>query len=300
MRVPPAIDHRGEPKPGTGESAARASRRGRDTGRRRLVLAGVAALAGAAAGGGAGVALGYRLRTQIRDLKLRLLARPLELPDGARDFRRDAERILARHRAQTAADVAALKARYQDAVFGKVRVWDLIEKLALCVDPTDLRLFCGSQFVHLQQVFAAMVKNGVEDPDLLLAGLIHDLGKVLLLAGAAPENVVCGTQRVVDDRAGDGAGFDNVVFQFGHGEFLYSRIAGLVPDHVAWLARYHNVNPERNAHLMDARDRDYVERYLAPFRRFDGGFVSPYYLPRVDLERCRALVESYFPQPILV
>ncbi|MEW6269037.1 MAG: inositol oxygenase family protein [Thermodesulfobacteriota bacterium] len=290
-------DETGPASPDRGHEAAP---RERSRARRRLLVRGLAAAAGAAAGGAAGLALGYRLRTEIRDVKLRLLARPLDLPPGASDFRRDAARILARHRAQTAAEVAALKARYESAVFGRVRVWDLIERLALCVDPTDLRLFCGSQFVHLQQVFAAMVANDVRDPDMLLLALIHDLGKVLLLAGAAPEHVVCGTRRVLDDRAGDGAGFANVVFQFGHGEFLHSRIAGLVPDHVAWVARYHNVNPTDNAHLMDERDRDYAARYLAAFRRFDGDFVSPYYLPRVDLERCRALVESYFPQPILV
>jgi hypothetical protein len=254
------------------------------------------ALAAAAAGGVAGTAVGYRFRTELRSLKLAVLARPLAPPDGADDFRRDAAAIWARHQAQTVDDVAALKARYEGAVFGRVRVWDLVERLALCVDPTDLRLFCGSQFVHLQQVAAAMEKNGVTDPDMLLLAIVHDLGKVLLLAGEAPENVVCGTRLVAAGE--DGSGLARCVFQFGHGEFLYSRLLGHVPDHVAWVARYHNVNPDRVRHLMDERDRAYSAQYLEPFRRFDGGFVSPYYLPKVDLERWRALVEGYFPQPI--
>jgi len=258
----------------------------------------LAALVGAAAGGAAGTALGYRFRTELRSLKLALLARPLALPDGADDFRRDADAIWARHQAQTVDHVTALKARYENQVFGRVRVWELVEKLALCVDPTDLRLFCGSQFVHLQQVVAAMERNDVTDPDMLLLGVVHDLGKVLLLSGEAPENVVCGTRLIAGGE--EGAGLERCVFQFGHGEFLYSRIKDHVPEHVAWVARYHNVDPDRVRHLMDARDRDYSARYLEPFRRFDGGFVSPYYLPKLDLERCRALVERYFPQPILV
>ena len=250
------------------------------------------------ASGAAGVALGYRFRTQIRDVKLRALAYPLHVPGEIDSFRREADAIVARRDRQTAADVSALKARYENAVFGRVRVWDLVEKLALCIDATDLRLFCASQFVHLQQIFAAMQQNGVDDPDLLLLAIIHDLGKVLLLAAAAPEDVVGVTRRVAGGSAG--AGLDEAVFQFGHGEFLYSRIKGLVPDHVAWVARYHNISVRENRPLMNERESVWADKYLIPFSRFDGGFVSPYALPRVDLAHCRDIVERAFPSPILV
>jgi hypothetical protein len=262
--------------------------------RRGMVLGGLAA----AASGLAGLALGYRFRAELRDVKLRALAYPMHVPGEIASFRRDAAAIVARRNRQTASTVAALKARYEDAVFGRVRVWDLVEKLALCIDATDLRLFCASQFVHLQQVFAAMVANGVEDRDMLLLALIHDLGKVLLLVAAAPEDVVGVTQRVAGGRPG--AGLDAAVFQFGHGEFLYSRVNGLVPDHVAWVARYHNIDVQETLPLMDDRERAWTERYLLPFRGFDGSFVSPYAIPRVDLARCREIVESAFPAPILV
>jgi hypothetical protein len=266
--------------------------------RRRGVLTAATGLAGAALGGAAGIALGYRFSPQVRAVKLGALAAPLSLPEGMSDFRSEAEAIFARHRAQTAESVAALKARYEDAVYGRVQVWDLVEKLALCVDPSDMRLFCGSQFVHLQQILAAMEQNGVTDPDLFLLAVIHDLGKVLLLQGEAPENVVCTTRHLGTPEPG--CGLDDVVFQFGHGEFIYSRIHGHVPDHVAWTARYHNVKLSDVEPFMNDRDREWAERYLRPFRRFDGGFVSPYFLPKVDLGRYRALVESYFPGPLLV
>jgi hypothetical protein len=38
----------------------------------------------------------------------------------------------------------------------------------------------------------------------------------------------------------------------------------------------------------------------ASVQTFDGGFVSPYFLPRLDLERYRTLVQSYFPSPIAI
>lgn len=264
------------------------------TSRRGLLLGGAAALLS----GGAGVALGYRLRTEIRDLKLRILAYPLAVPGEMDSFRREAARIDAARMRQTADDVAALKARYENAVFGRVRAWDLIERLALCIDASDRRLFCTSQFVHLQQILAAMEANQVTDPDMLLLAMVHDLGKVLLLAGEAPENVVGVTWRVTGGEPG--AGLDRTVFQFGHGEFIHSRLAGLVPDHVAWAARYHNVRLAEATPLMNEQERAWSERYLVPFRRFDGGFVSPYALPRIDLARYRDLIETALPSPILV
>jgi hypothetical protein len=280
------------------EPAADREREVRRGFRRRGLLTAATGLAGAAVGGAAGIALGYRFSPQVRAVKLGALAAPLSLPEGMSGFRTEAEAIFARHRAQTVESVAALKARYEDAVYGRVQVWDLVEKLALCVDPSDMRLFCGSQFVHLQQILAAMEQNGVTDPDLLLLAVIHDLGKVLLLQGEAPENVVCTTRHIGTPEPG--CGLDDVVFQFGHGEFIYSRIHGHVPDHVAWTARYHNVKLSDVEPFMNDRDREWAERYLRPFRRFDGDFVSPYFLPKVDLGRYRALVESYFPGPLLV
>ncbi|MBM4266288.1 MAG: hypothetical protein FJ144_06720 [Deltaproteobacteria bacterium] len=214
------------------------------------------------------------------------------------EFERDAERIIAARNRETAETVSALKARYESAVYGRVRVWDMVEKLSLCIDPTDRRLFCGSQLVHLQQILAAMERNGVTDPDMHVLAIVHDLGKVLLAAGEAPEHVVGGTRRI--SRGVEGEGLDSALFQFGHGEFIYSRLRGHVPDHVAWVARYHNVSMSDVERLMNAQEREWAEKYLKPFRRFDADFVSPYFLPKIDLAHYRDLIERTFPTPLLV
>ncbi|MBY0279205.1 inositol oxygenase [Candidatus Binatia bacterium] len=262
--------------------------------RRGVLLGGAATLAS----GAAGMALGYRFRTEIRDVKLRAMAWPLEVPAEMDAFRIEAARIETARAQQTADDVRTLKKRYETEVFGRVRMSDLVERLALCIDPSDRRLFCGSQLLHAHQVYAAMQANGVADPDMLLLGLIHDLGKILLLAHEAPESVVGVTSRIVGGEPG--AGLDGAIYQFGHGEFLYSRIVGLVPEHVAWVTRWHNIDPAVEAELMTPQERTWTERWLVPFQRFDGGFVSPYYLPKVDLARCRDLVERAFPSPVVV
>src|SRR5262245_39854854 len=116
---------------------------------RRALLA---AAASSAAAGAAGIALGYRYRAELRALKLEAGARPLSMPAGMSTFRQDAEGILERHDRQTVEDVAALKHKYEDAVFGKVNIWDLVQQLAYCIDASDMRLFCASQLVHCQQV----------------------------------------------------------------------------------------------------------------------------------------------------
>jgi myo-inositol oxygenase len=258
--------------------------------RRRFLTSGVV-------GAGAlvtGVALGASNSSRIERVEERVLG-----PRGpGREFKTNARAIWARHREQTREMVAGLKRRYEGAVFGRVRVWDMVEKLALCVDPTDTSLYCTSQFIHVQQVVAAMERDGVQDRDFYIAALTHDLGKVMLLANEAPEYVVCQPAPLGGDR--EGIGLDHVVFQFCHPEIIYTRLKDHVPDHVAWLVRYHATSIERAERYMDDRDRGYAERYLKPFQRYDKGFKSTTFLPRIDLAKYRALIEETFPSPILI
>lgn len=262
---------------------------------RRTILSGIA---GAALGGAAGLAAGYRFAPQLREAELAVRGPAETLPPGMAAFRDGAEAVFARHRAQTVETVRSLQKKYERPVFGPVRVWDLVERLALCVDPSDMRLFCASQLVHVQQILAGMEAAAVRDPDLLLLAIVHDLGKVLLLTGEPPENVVCTTRHLGEPEPG--CGLDAVVFEYGHGEFIASRLRGHVPDHVAWAARYHNVRLADVAPFMDDRDREWCDRYLRPFRAYDAGFASAYFLPRLDLEPYRELVERTFPSPLLV
>ena len=182
-------------------------------------------------------------------------------------------------------------------MFGRVRVWDLVERQAQCVDPTDRKLFLASQGVHVLQMLDGMDRDGTTDRDLVLAALIHDVGKLLLLTGEDPANVVCTNWPIGE--YDDGCGLDQCIFQWNHDELGYQRFKDHVPDHIAWLVRYHSIDTEQTVHLMDARDRAYNEQYLTAFRRYDQGTKSPYAIPVRRLAEYRDVIEEAFPSAIL-
>ena len=208
----------------------------------------------------------------------------------------DAEPLKARHRSQTLADVEAARARYEAPVFGVVPVWDVVEMLAHVIDPSDRFLMNASQEVHTLQVVEGLIDEGVDDEDLLLAGLLHDVGKVLLLVGEDPA-FVSGTTEPIGEYA-PGVGLDRCVLQYNADDFAHSRLHAHVPDHVGWLIRYHSIVPEACVHLMDDRDRDYYERYGKQLHRLDHETKSIVRMPRTRIGDYRDLVERALPDPI--
>lgn len=218
--------------------------------------------------------------------------------DGATEaaWRAEAEVILARHDAQTLADVQALQDRYREPVFGEARVYDLIERLAQCVDPTDCRLFGASQLTHVLQVLEAMEVDGVLTDELALVALVHDLGKLLLLTDEDPANVVCMNRPIGD--AADGVGLDHVVFQWNHDELAFTRLAPHLSDDLAWLVRYHSIDPVAHRRFMDAEDRRRADELLEVFFHYDHGSKRALHRPTVRLADYRDLVEAAFPDPI--
>ena len=249
---------------------------------RRRLLVGVtgsaAVLAGAAIGGGLASSI------EVRALR------------GQSEFDRAAAEIYELQRSQDRETVIALKRKYESPMLGLVRVWDLVEKLALCVDPTDRTLYCTNQFIHVQQILEGMERDSVTDPELVLAALVHDLGKVALISDEVPEHVVCTTSAV--EAGSEGAGLANVLCQFGHDEIAFTRIKDHVPEAVSWLTRFHSMEPHTVQLYMDERDSRFYEKYLL-FRQYDIGTKSAAALPRIDLNKYRSIVEEAFPNPIL-
>jgi hypothetical protein len=224
-------------------------------------------------------------------------AAPEPAPDPRTvDYFTQAREIDARHEAQTHDDVEALRRKYAEPVFGDVRVWNLLEQLAQCIDPSDCALFCTSQQTHVLQMLEAMARDGVDDPDLVLAVLVHDLGKLLLLTGEDPANVVCMNSPIGEHEPG--IGLDQCAFQWNHDEFAWSRFRDLVPDGVAWLVRYHSIDPDAVVQLMDERDLAYRARYFDVFTCYDHGTKTPFHLPALSLDAYRDVVEDAFPEPI--
>ncbi len=215
----------------------------------------------------------------------------------ARSYAQRARAIDARHEAQTTGDVIALRRKYADPVFGEVSPWSLVERMGRCIDPTDQRLFCASQHLHILQIIDAMESEGQASEEMVLAALLHDIGKTLLLTDEKPENIA-GMNRPLRTGA-HGAGLDQCVFPWSHDELGYLRLRAFLPEGLAWLVRYHSLVPGSFEPCMDARDRDYHERYFRPFSRYDHGSKSPLYLPQRRLEDYRHVVERALPPTIV-
>ena len=212
-------------------------------------------------------------------------------------FARRADAICLRHRSQTPESVAALRRKYDAPLFGRVSVWSLVEKLSQCVDPTDMRLYTVSQQMHVLQVIAGMEADNVANDEFIVAALVHDLGKVLLLTDEAPENIVCFNEPIGTFEPG--VGLDNCMLQWNHDEFAYSRLKHHLPDGIAWLVRYHSIVRTSCEPYMNASDREYAARYLDVFERYDHGTKSPYFLPRQRIEDYRHVLDAWLPETIV-
>jgi hypothetical protein len=224
-----------------------------------------------------------------------------ELLRGDADYRawfsENVDPIRQRHRSQSQQLIFDLRRRYSEPIFGRVRVWELIERLGACVDPTDERLYCASQLVHVRQMLDEMERDGVASESAVLVTLLHDLGKLLLLTGEDPANVVCMNSLVGE--APDGIGLENCLVQWNHDELAYERLKGLIEDDLAWLIRYHSLRIDGARHVMDDRDLERTARILVPFAHYDHATKSPFHLPATPLEKYRDVIEQAFPKPIL-
>lgn len=203
--------------------------------------------------------------------------------------------ILDRHDRQTIADVEALNERYRTPVFGRLRPMDLLRMLGECLDPTDNRLGCASQLTHSLQMIEAMFGDGVLVDDLLLLALLHDLGKLLLLTGEDPANVV-GTNALLTPRAR--TGLDQHIGQWNHCEFGYLRFRCFLPPHLSWTIRYHGLKDTNPVDYMNANDEQHFNGIMKRFRYYDTASKSIDIRPETRLDDYRDFIESRLPDRI--
>lgn len=229
------------------------------------------------------------------------MVQPLSRPEmrSYRLFRQRAREITRRHWAQDATTVASLQEKYRKPMIGTGRPLDFVEMLSQCIDPLELRFGCTSQLTHTLQVLEAMERDGIDDPYLLLAGLMHDIGKVLLLAGEAPEYIESNGLKTPIGDPEPGIGLNNCIFRWDHCDFAYVRFREYVPDHIAWLLRHHGMDPVKCARFMDERDRAYM-KYYRLFAKYDDETKSMFQIPETRLERYRTLVASVLPSELTI
>jgi len=216
--------------------------------------------------------------------------------DSQQCFDKNAKSIHVKHISQTEGDYKNLYSKYKSApILGEVTVWEAIEKLSFAIDPTDKELYNVSQWTHTLQVIESMEKKN-ENEELIVAGWLHDLGKILLTTNEAPENIVCDNGII---KGKEKSGLDNCLLNWNHDEFAYMRVKEYVPYHISWIIRYHSIKTECLKY-MNENDMKLYKQFLIDFKKHDKLTKSIHHMPKIDLEKHKKIIEKHIPGKILI
>lgn len=205
-------------------------------------------------------------------------------------FYEEAKIIQEKHKKQSSQLVIDLNNKYKNNfIYNPRNLWEFIEGLKHVVDPTDKQLMYTNQFIHTMQVV-----EHIKDEELLVVGLIHDLGKLLLLTDEKPENIVCENWVILGKPK---AGLDNCICNWNHDEFAYMRFKDKLPYHMSWLIRYHSLKLPDNTIYMSEKDLQLSDKYLQDFRKFDRRTKCDKE-PKIDYDKYIKIIEKWFPEPI--
>ena len=210
------------------------------------------------------------------------------------------------HRNQTLEFVLRKKAEYLPPRRREMGIWEAMEFLNTLVDDSDPDADF-SQIEHLVQTAEAIRRDG-HPRWFILAGLIHDLGKILCLFGEPQWAVVgdtfpvgCGfSDKIVfpdffadnpDSRTTEyqspcgiyapGCGLENIHLSWGHDEYLYQVVKEYLPEPALWMIRYHSFYPGHREqaydHLMTPRDQEMFAwvRAFNPYDLYSKGAARP-------------------------
>jgi inositol oxygenase len=201
------------------------------------------------------------------------------------------------HRFQTVDFVRQKREQYLGLTTRRMNIWEALEFLNTLVDDSDPDIDLA-QIEHLLQTSEAIRADG-HPRWMILAGLVHDLGKVLCLFGEPQWAVVGDTfpvgcrfsERVVfheffdenldaaDERYNtplgiyeEGCGLANVLMSWGHDEYIYHAMKDYLPEPALYMLRYHSFYPAHRDgaynYLMNDHDRE-MFRWVRLFNRYD-------------------------------
>lgn len=206
----------------------------------------------------------------------------------------------------------------------EMTVWEAAEFLNNLVDDSDPDTDL-SQLEHLLQT-AEQIRRDGQPRWFVLAGFIHDLGKILCLYGEPQWAVVGDTfpvackysEKIVfheffeanpdwkndrfQTRLGiyeEGCGLDKVKMSWGHDEYIYHVVKDRMPEEALYMLRYHSFYPAHREgeydYLMNDHDRKMFEwvRAFNPYDLYTKSHEKP------DVAKLRpyyeGLINEYLP-----
>ena len=231
------------------------------------------------------------------------------------------------HAGQTVDFVLAKRSEYLALTKGKKSIWEAAEFLNTLVDDSDPDTDL-TQIEHLVQTSEAIRRDG-HPRWFILAGFLHDLGKVLCLYGE-PQWAVVGDTFPVGCAWSDQivyheyfaanpdrdvpeyqtecgmyqphCGLENVHLSWGHDEYIYWVTRNWMPEEAQYMLRYHSFYPAHKhgayRHLMTDRD----ERMFDWVRKFNQYDLYSKGLARPNIAELKPyyedLVAEFFPARI--
>jgi inositol oxygenase len=231
------------------------------------------------------------------------------------------------HSQQTLAFVLEKEREYGSLARGRRDIWGAADYLNTLVDDSDPDTDL-SQTEHLLQTSEAIRKDG-HPRWFVLAGFLHDLGKVLCLYGEPQWAVVGDTfpvgcawsdqivfheyfalnpdAQVPEYQTLHGiyephCGLENVHLSWGHDEYIYRVTKKYMPETAQYMLRYHSFYPAHRhgayKHLMSAHDEEMFAwvRKFNPYDLYSKGAAKP------NLKELRPyyedLIAEFFPGQI--
>jgi inositol oxygenase len=222
--------------------------------------------------------------------------------DEFRDYSADAnpgvtEFYRQNHAQQTVDFVLGKRAEYLRLNRGKKSIWEAADYLNTLIDDSDPDTDL-SQIEHLLQTSEAIRRDG-HPRWFVLAGFIHDLGKVLCLYGEPqwavvgdtfpvgcwysdqivfPEFFAANPDSKVPDYQGlygiyePRCGLDSVCMSWGHDEYIYNVTKNYMPEPAQYMLRYHSFYAAHKhgayRHLMNEHDEQMFE-WVQKFNPYD-------------------------------
>lgn len=256
---------------------------------------------------------------------------PTESTHDFRDYEQAPESIKEfyrlNHTHQTLSFVLKQKKKYYPLDKKRMSIWDAMKVLDDIIDESDPDMQ-NAQTIHAFQTAERLRKDG-HPRWLILTGLIHDLGKMLILFGEPQWAVVGDTfpvgcayfkkiifadyftnnpdihNRKLQTQYGiyqPNCGLDNVNMSWGHDEYLYQVVKRYLPDEASYIIRYHSFYAAHKEngydYLMDEYDRSMM-KWLHLFSQYDlytkssepvnVSELMPYY---------QELVAEFFPEDL--
>lgn len=208
----------------------------------------------------------------------------------------NAYNICTKHKHQTIEEVKELNNKYQkENIFNdKINIWNAILKLKNIYDITDNKLTNVSQWYHICQVINAMEKNNTKDKLIYFAGLVHDLGKLLVLTNEKNSNIFCNNYVL---QGKPQIGLDNCILTWNHDEYIYIKLRDYLPYEILWLIRYHSIDINSCKVFFSKEDLKLLPSLLE-FKKFDKASKSTINFPALNEDKYINIINSIIPNEI--